>query len=522
MTNSFENLIAHARETQVLAGIAGRLGWDQETVMPPGSAPLRAEESAAMEALLHRRRTDPHIGDWLAAIDGSTLNEPGRAQLREIRRSFERNTKVPERLATEIARITSRAQGIWAQARAAESFDDFSPVLDQVLNLRREEAAALAQGADAYDALLQDYEPGTTGAELAAMFDAMRPRLVALTKAIADKGGDTPELTGHFDESVQMALSHEIATIFGYDFDKGRIDKAVHPFSSGSGLDVRITTRTDPTEPFGCIYSTIHEVGHATYEQNVDPAYRLTTIGNGASMGVHESQSRIYENQLGRSRAFCEFLFGKMRDRFGDIGVSSAEAFYAAVNRVAPGFIRTEADEVHYNLHIMLRFDLERALIGGGFRLPTFLPRGMTVSPPISDRWSTSPPTVSFRMFTGPSACSGTSRPIRSAMSMRAACTSRLPARSRIWTPSYPMEIYQNPSIGYATTFNNTVRFECRVRRLFMRPVKRRMSNRFCPIWSASSATFTASNSAPFPIAHSFIFANGGWRAKLRPIVGSI
>ena len=160
-----------------------------------------------------------------------------------------------------------------------------------------------------------------------------------------------------------MKLSRQLARAFGYDMARGRVDKAVHPFSSGSGHDVRITTRTSETDPFNCIYSTIHEVGHAAYEQGIDPAYLLTPLGRGVSMGVHESQSRIYENQIGRGAAFTGYLYGEMRAAFGDIGVDSPEAFYSAVNRVRNGYIRTEADEVQYNLHIMLRFDLERALM---------------------------------------------------------------------------------------------------------------------------------------------------------------
>jgi carboxypeptidase Taq len=162
-----------------------------------------------------------------------------------------------------------------------------------------------------------------------------------------------------------LALSSKLAEVFGYDLSRGRIDKAVHPFSSGSGTDVRITTRTSPRDPFNCFYSTIHEVGHACYEQGIDARFALTPLGSGVSMGVHESQSRIYENQLGRSRAFTGWLYGEMRDQFGDFGVANEDAFYATVNRVGSGYIRTEADEIHYNLHVMLRFDLERQLVAG-------------------------------------------------------------------------------------------------------------------------------------------------------------
>lgn len=172
-------------------------------------------------------------------------------------------------------------------------------------------------------------------------------------------------MSGSFDEAAQLALSTKLAQTFGYDLKSGRIDKAVHPFSSGSGLDVRITTRTEERDPFNCFYSTIHEVGHACYEQGIDKQHLLTSLGGGVSMGVHESQSRIYENQLARSEAFTGWLYGQMRDAFGDFGIADARAFYACVNRVTDGFIRTEADEVQYNLHVLLRFDLERALMSG-------------------------------------------------------------------------------------------------------------------------------------------------------------
>ncbi|MGH1354892.1 MAG: carboxypeptidase M32 [Thalassovita sp.] len=359
---SFDALMGFTRETMALAQIAGRLGWDQETMMPRGAAEQRAEEMAALESVLHARRTDPRIAEWLETV--APQDDVDKAQLRQIRRSFDRARKVPADLASALARTTSRAQGQWAQARADEDYAAFAPVLDEVLTLRRQEAAALAQGGDLYDALLDDYEPDCKAADLQAMFDALRPHLVELRAAALDQPAPAG-LTGHFDQAQQMELARLLAQSFGYDSDHGRLDKAVHPFSSGSGLDVRITTRTDEADPFNCIYSTIHEVGHACYEQNIDRAYLLTPLGQGVSMGVHESQSRIYENQLGRSRAFTGWLFGQLRDRFGDIGIASEDAFYAAVNRLQNGFIRTEADEVQYNLHVMLRFDLERALIAG-------------------------------------------------------------------------------------------------------------------------------------------------------------
>lgn len=363
MTNNhaYDQLMAFQRQTEALALVAERLGWDQETMMPRGAAEQRGEEMAAMEGVLHARRTDPRIADWLDVADPKDAE--GQAQLRLIRRSYARATKVPSDLAQRLAQVTSVAQGIWAEARANDRVADFLPTLQEVIDLRRQEAACLAMGGDLYDALLDDYEPGATAESIGAMFGRMRPRLVALREKVLGKPAPAA-LTGRFGEAAQMRLSRDLASAFGYDWTRGRIDLAVHPFSSGSASDSRITTRVVETEPFNCIYSTIHEVGHSSYELNIDPDYKLTPLGRGVSMGVHESQSRIYENQIGRGRGFTSYLYGEMKGRF-DFDLASPEAFYAAVNRVQPGFIRTEADEVHYNLHIMMRFDLERALVRG-------------------------------------------------------------------------------------------------------------------------------------------------------------
>ncbi|MFZ1726642.1 MAG: carboxypeptidase M32, partial [Albidovulum sp.] len=259
----------------------------------------------------------------------------------------------------------SVAQGVWAEARARNDVGHFLPTLGKVIALIREKGQALADGGDTYDALLDEYEPGATGAELAAMFDRMRPRLVALREAVLASDVRPAAMTGTFARDKQLALARDMASAFGYDWQRGRLDMAVHPFSSGSGNDARITTRVVEADPFNCLYSTIHEVGHACYELGIDQAHFLTPLGQGVSMGVHESQSRIYENQLGRGRAFTGWMFGRMRETFGEFGVADADAFYATVNRVQPGYIRTEADEVQYNLHIMMRFDLERRLMSG-------------------------------------------------------------------------------------------------------------------------------------------------------------
>ena len=366
--SAFDRIAEHTHDTWALAQVMGRLGWDQETTMPRGAATQRSEEMAALEGVLHARRSDPRLGDWLAEAQAQAKADSpdarGKAILRHTRRSYARNTRVPAALAAELARTTSMAQGIWAEARARDDVAHFLPTLERVIALRREEASALTDDGPAYDALLADYEPGTSGDEIGAMFARMRPRLVALADRVLGADTQPAALRGTFNHAGQMRLSRRLAETVGYDFNRGRLDLAVHPFSSGSGADVRITTRVSDSDPFNCLYSTIHECGHACYEQGIDPDYRFSPLGEGVSMGVHESQSRIYENQFGRSRAFTGWLFERMREEFGDLGLSGAQ-FYGAVNRVHPGYIRTEADEVHYNLHIMMRFDLERALIAG-------------------------------------------------------------------------------------------------------------------------------------------------------------
>ncbi|MFC0813026.1 carboxypeptidase M32 [Paracoccus panacisoli] len=366
-TSAMVELMAFQRQTEALSAVAERLAWDQETVMPRGAAEQRSEEMAAMEAVLHERRTDPRLGEWL---DAATPESDREARILElIGREFARASAIPVDLATEMARLTSLAQGIWAQARANDAPGDFLPTLDQIVVLKQDEAAALVAagfgGGDAYDALLDDYEPGMTQAELEALYGEMRPRLVSLREDVLGAENPPAALEGRFPQEMQLRLARACATAFGYDWNRGRLDMAVHPFSSGRWQDSRISTRVVEADPFNCIYSTIHEVGHSSYELGIDPDHAFTPLGRGVSMGVHESQSRIYENQMGRGRAFTGWLYQRMSDMMGGLSVADADAFYRTVNRVQPGYIRTEADEVQYNLHIMMRFDLERDLISG-------------------------------------------------------------------------------------------------------------------------------------------------------------
>ncbi|MEM1382656.1 MAG: carboxypeptidase M32 [Pseudomonadota bacterium] len=360
---SLPALLDHLRQTAALGQVAGLLQWDQEAAMPPDGAAQRAEQAGAMAAVLHGRAGDPRIPDWIAGIDRNGLSPADRRNVEEAERSYGHATKIPARLAQEIATTTSHAHRVWAKAREDRDVAAFTPVLAEVLDLKRQKAACLAgDGVDPYDALLDLYEPGARVADLAPLLEGLRAPLVALRERIAEKPAPAG-LTGHFPAPAQLSLARDIAARLGYRFEAGRIDTVVHPFCSGHAGDVRITTRIDEADPLNCLYSTIHEVGHGLYAQGAPDPF-LPAAG-AVSMGVHESQSRFWENQVARSRAFADWLFPAMAGAFPGLDLAGPDAFYAAVNRVETGFIRTEADEVHYNLHILLRFELERELIGG-------------------------------------------------------------------------------------------------------------------------------------------------------------
>lgn len=364
MKNSaYETLIDHLKTTSSLEQIGGVLMWDQEVMMPRKGNTQRSEQNAALEAAIHARKTDPRLHDWFESIDENSLDVACKANVREAKRDYERNTRIPTDLAEELARTTSAAQMVWADARAAKDFSAFAPTLKNVLDLRRQEAACLANGGDLYDALLNDYEPGAKSKTLGALLGSLRPKLTELRQKIVDKGTKVKRVNGEYSGDVQMAVSRKLADAFGYDWEAGRLDLSTHPFSCGTNGDSRITTRVEPDNVFNCYYSTIHEVGHSLYEQNLPIELERTPAGKYASMGVHESQSRMLENQIGRSRAFAEWMYGVMRDEMGDFGLNSPEELYRAANEVTTGFIRTEADELHYNLHVLMRFELEQALI---------------------------------------------------------------------------------------------------------------------------------------------------------------
>jgi carboxypeptidase Taq len=365
-------LMAHLRQLTALDRVRDLLGWDQETMMPPGGNASRAEHAGAVEAACHRLRTNPQLGEWLAILEpeAAQLGPVARASLRQARRIHDRAVRVPESLAAALAHAAARGQAAWSAARRDNRFADFAPVLTEIVDLKRQQARCLAgQGAgadDLYDALLDDFEPGAKVRDLAPLLASLRPRLTSLRQRIAERiasRGNAPEAQP-IPAEAQMAIARRLCAASGFGWETGRLDRSEHPFSLGfGGGDTRITTRIREVAPWECLYSTMHELGHALYDLGIDRALDFTPVSGSASMGMDESQSRLWENQIGRSRAFCTWLAPLVAEAGG--GPADPDQLHASVNRVSTGFIRTEADEVHYNLHILLRLELERAIIGG-------------------------------------------------------------------------------------------------------------------------------------------------------------
>jgi carboxypeptidase Taq len=343
--------------------------------MPPGGSAHRAEQLALLAGLAHHQFTAPELGDLLSdAAQADTMREPHSPEavnIREIRRAYERATRVPARLVEELARTAALAQDVWVEARKASDFARFRPWLETLVGLKRDEAKALGQDGPLYDALLDEYEPGETSAGLRRVFAELRDALVDLVGRIAGstKRPDRALVYRVYPIANQEAFGRSVAAAFGFDFRAGRLDVTAHPFCSGIGPgDTRLTTRYNP-ENFGdAFFSILHETGHGLYDQGLDAAHYGTPMGEAVSLGIHESQSRLWENFVGRSHAFWEHWFPRARHAFPEAlrGVD-LDAFVFAVNEVRPSLIRVDADEATYNLHILLRFELEQSLIAGDF-----------------------------------------------------------------------------------------------------------------------------------------------------------
>jgi carboxypeptidase Taq len=371
---AYDELRTRSRARAVLASCAAVLGWDEQTYMPPKAGALRGEQMAALAGLVHERATDPAVGERLAIAEGSDLarggDTPEAANLRAWRRDFDRQAKLPRALVESLARATSAAQAAWVAARSARDFARFRPHLRAVLDLKRQEAACLHAGdGPPYDALLDEYEPGATSAALSALFATLRRELVPLVAAVAGarRQPDRSLLSRPFPVDRQRVLGEAVAAAFGFDFGAGRLDPTAHPFCTGIGPgDCRLTTRYDDRDFGRAFFGTLHETGHGLYEQGLDPDAHGTPLGEAASLGVHESQSRLWENGVGRSRAFWAYWFPMARRVFHEaLADATLDQFHFAVNAVRPSLIRTEADEVTYNLHVLVRFELEGALLSG-------------------------------------------------------------------------------------------------------------------------------------------------------------
>jgi carboxypeptidase Taq len=372
MTEKIDRLKSLENEAYDLEKSIGLLGWDQQTYMPAGAAEDRGDMIATLSSLLHARATSPEMGQLLEDLrsDEAGLDpDSDEARLiRKTRRDYEKEVKLPAQWVSEFARLTTLGHAAWEEARQKSDFAIFRPHLEKIVAMRRDYSQFFAPFAHVYDPQLDDFEPGMKTAEVQAIFNQVRPVQVALIKAISSQTAvDDSFLRKTFDEKAQWDFGVEVITRFGYDWIHGRQDKAVHPFTQSFGLDdVRITTRVEPQRLATGLFGTMHEAGHALYELGFDRSLRRTALADGASMAIHESQSRMWENLVGRSLPFWKFFYPRLQQVFASqLGNVDLMTFYRGINKVRPSYIRVEADEATYNLHIMLRLELEIALLEG-------------------------------------------------------------------------------------------------------------------------------------------------------------
>jgi carboxypeptidase Taq len=350
------------------------LGWDEATYMPTGGAVARARQLAMLRRLAHERFVDPALGRLLDRLEPSTDKLPAddASLLRVVRRDYERAIRVPANYVARANAHGSASYNAWIRARPANDFAAMIPFLEKTLELSREYASFFAPYDHIADPMIDDADEGLTTAKIQRLFSELRRELVPMVRAICDQPpADDDCLHRSFGEAAQLGFGLSVATQMGYDVARGRLDKTQHPFCAKFAAgDVRITTRVRESDLGDALFSTLHEAGHAMYEQGVNPAYEGTPLGSGVSAGVHESQSRLWENLVARSRPFWEHYYPVLQRTFADqFGSVSLDVFYRAVNKVARSLIGTDADEVTYNLHIMLRFDLELKLLEGRLRI---------------------------------------------------------------------------------------------------------------------------------------------------------
>jgi carboxypeptidase Taq len=367
--SAYDSLIQRWKEAALLGSCGSVLGWDERTYMPRHGSAHRAEQMALLARLGHEMTTHPKVGELLTAAETSEKDEAKTANLREIRRAYNRAVKMPSELVEEIARVTSQAQQVWTDARASSDFSKFQPWLEKIVTLKRREADAVGFRDHPYDALLDEFEPGATTQEIRTLFAALAKDLTPLVAAILHSKRQPKREILHreFPVAAQEEFGRQAATQIGFDFQAGRLDVTTHPFCSGIGPgDCRITTRYNAHHFNESFFGVLHESGHAIYEQNLPADHYGTPLGTAASLGIHESQSRLWENQVGRSRPFWEYFFPQAQKAFSNsLAGVALDDFLFAINDVQASFIRVEADEATYNLHIILRFELEQALMTG-------------------------------------------------------------------------------------------------------------------------------------------------------------
>ena len=372
MQDALNRLNLAITEVVDLQRAAALLEWDEQVYMPPGGAAVHGEMVATIRKTAHQKLTADEVGSLLDALEPALPALPPDSDEHRIisvtARDYRKAVRVPAAFVAEQALAVSAAQHAWIEARSRSEFAHFQPHLEQLIDLKRRYIDFFPRGAHPYDTLLDEFEPGITTADVQAIFAILRPRQVALIRAIADRPQvDDQFLRLPYSDSEMWAFGDEVISAFGFDWTRGRQDKSVHPFATGIGPDdVRITTRAVSGQPLSLFFGTAHETGHALYEQGISSAFRRSLLGDGASLGVHESQSRLWENLVARSQPFWQHFFPRLQQRFpSQLGNVTAEQFYRGINKVHRSLIRVESDEATYNLHIMLRVEMEIAMLSG-------------------------------------------------------------------------------------------------------------------------------------------------------------
>ena len=360
---AWASLTERVTELEALGGVVQLLEWDQQTMMPSGGGPQRGTQLSTLTGLMHDRLADPQVGDWLAVL--ADESDPVRAAaVRNIQRDHSRAVKVPTRLVADLAKASNDGFAAWMKAREANDFGPFRDALATLIGLRQEEIAALGPADHPYDTLLDQYDPGTTTAQLVPMFARLRTELAAFIAEVGDRPGPAA-VQGEWDLAGQTRLSNAVIEAMGFRMNDGRLDASEHPFTVGMGTgDVRLTTHLYADDLLGGLTGTVHEAGHGMYEQGLPVRHAGTGLATAAGMGLHESQSRFWENVIGRSLPFFEWLVPRINAEWPDSAHTAADWFGHA-NRVERSFIRVQADEATYNLHIIIRFELELKLLSG-------------------------------------------------------------------------------------------------------------------------------------------------------------